>query len=93
LLTFEQIDQFSGFVLYETNVPKLSRDPSNLLVTGLRDRALVFIDEEFIGVLSRENYISTLPLSADYGSKLSLLVENQGRINFQIADDYKVQWS
>lgn len=89
-LTFEQLNQFSGFVLYETALPKLSRDPSNLVVTDLRDRALIYIDDEFVGALSRENYISTLPISAGFGSKLSILVENQGRINFQIADDYKV---
>lgn len=90
LLTFEELNQFSGFVLYETTLPKLSRDPSNLVVTDLRDRALIYIDDEFVGALSRENYISTLPISAGFGSKLSILVENQGRINFQIADDYKV---
>lgn len=91
LLTFEQLDQFSGFALYETSLPKLTRDPSKLVVTNLRDRALVYVDDEFVGALSRENYISTLPISAGFGSKLSILVENQGRINFQIADDYKVR--
>lgn len=90
LHTFEQLNQFSGFVLYETTLPKLSRDPSNLFVTDLRDRALVYIDHELVGVLSRENAINTLPISAGFGSKLSILVENQGRINFQIADDFKV---
>lgn len=88
-LTFEQMKQFSGFVLYETDLPKFTRDPANLVITNLRDRALVYIDEELIGVLSRENYINTLPISADYGSRLSILVENQGRLNYLIADDYK----
>lgn len=90
LLTFEQLNQFSGFVLYETMLPVLSRDPSNLIVTNLRDRALIYIDDEFVGALSRENYINTMPISAGYGSKLEILVENQGRINFDIANDYKV---
>jgi beta-galactosidase len=90
LLTFEELNQFSGFVLYETELPKLSRDPSMLVVTSLRDRALVYVDGEFVGALSRENYINTLPISAGFGSKLSIFVENQGRINFEIADDYKV---
>lgn len=90
LLTFEQLNQFSGFVLYETMLPALSRDPSNLIVTSLRDRALIYIDDEFVGALSRENYINTMPISAGYGSKLEILVENQGRINFDIANDYKV---
>ena len=90
LLTFEQLNQFSGFVLYETMLPALSRDPSNLIITDLRDRALIYIDDEFVGALSRENYINTMPISAGYGSKLEILVENQGRINFDIANDYKV---
>lgn len=91
LLTFEEMSQFSGFVLYETKLPsKFTRDPAILEVVDLRDRAFVYIDGELVGSLSRENYISKLPLSAGYeGSKLSILVENQGRINFQIADDYK----
>lgn len=89
LLSFEDLDQFSGFVLYETSLPKFTRDPSNLIVSDLRDRALLYIDDEFIGALSRENVISTLPISANFGSKLSILVENQGRINFHVADDYK----
>lgn len=90
LMTFEQLNQFSGFVLYETLLPAFTRDPGNLIVNNLRDRALVYIDDEFAGALSRENYVRSLPISAGYGSKLSILVENQGRINFQIADDYKV---
>lgn len=89
LWTFERLNQFSGFVLYETTLPRLTRDPSNLVLTNLRDRALVYVDDELVGALSRENYISTLPISSGSGSKLSILVENQGRINFQIADDYK----
>jgi beta-galactosidase len=91
LLTFEELNQLSGFVLYETILPsKFTRDPAILEVMDLRDRAFVYVDGELMGTLSRENYISKLPLSAGYeGSKLSILVENQGRINFQIADDYK----
>lgn len=89
LPTFEQLEQFSGFVLYETILPTFTRDPSNLVISNVRDRALVYIDDDFVGVLSRENYISTLPISAGYGSKLSILVENQGRINYGVTDDYK----
>lgn len=89
-LTFEELNQFSGFVLYETDLPKFTRDPSNLLIEKLRDRAQVYVDGKLVGVLSRENNINSLPLTAGNGKKLQILVENQGRINFQIADDYKV---
>lgn len=43
-LTFEQINQFSGFVLYETELPKLKMDPSVLTIPNLHDRAIVTID-------------------------------------------------
>ena len=89
-LTFEELDQFSGFVLYECNLPTFTRDPSELVLDNLHDRAQVYVDGKFVGVLSRENKIYSLPLTAGNGEKLQILVENQGRINFQIADDYKV---
>lgn len=44
-LTFEAIDQYSGFVLYETDLPRnFVRDPSLLVIENLRDRAHVFVD-------------------------------------------------
>lgn len=43
-LTFETLDQFSGFVLYETKLAALRIDPSVLKINGLRDRAIVLID-------------------------------------------------
>lgn len=43
--TFEQIDQYSGFVLYETVLPKLKFDPSILEVQKINDRAIVLIDD------------------------------------------------
>lgn len=43
-LTFEAIDQYSGFVLYEANLPRLKIDPSLILIPRLRDRAIVFVD-------------------------------------------------
>lgn len=43
-LRFEELNQFSGFVLYETNLPQLKRDPSVLAIPTLHDRAIVYID-------------------------------------------------
>lgn len=43
-LTFETLNQYSGFVLYETTLPKLRIDPSVLKIPTLRDRAIVLID-------------------------------------------------
>uniref|UniRef100_A0A182VZ59 Beta-galactosidase n=1 Tax=Anopheles minimus TaxID=112268 RepID=A0A182VZ59_9DIPT len=89
LLTFEELNQNSGFVLYETTLPKLTRDPNMLTINGLHDRAQVYLNQFLAGTLARENAIDTLPITAGYGSELAILVENQGRINFDILDDYK----
>lgn len=41
-LTFEAIDQYSGFVLYETNLPRLRQ--GILSIPKLGDRAIVLVD-------------------------------------------------
>lgn len=45
--------------------------------------------QKVIGILSRENGVFSLPISAGTGSLLQILVESQGRINFNVADDLK----
>lgn len=42
-MTFEALNQYSGFVLYETKLPKVSRDPAMLAIRDLRDRAYVYV--------------------------------------------------
>ncbi|XP_036320849.1 beta-galactosidase [Rhagoletis pomonella] len=88
-LTFESLDQYSGLVLYETELPHLKIDPTVLTVNELHDRAYVFVNEELVGTLSRRNGISSMPLSKGLGSRLQLLVENQGRINYETLNDTK----
>lgn len=44
-MSFEQLDQYSGFVLYEAVLPKLKFDPSILSVSKLHDRAIVLVDD------------------------------------------------
>ncbi len=43
-LTFEQLSQSNGFILYSTNITFHPSDPAVLTVTGLADRAQVFVD-------------------------------------------------
>lgn len=88
-LTFEQLNQFSGIVLYETTMPRMDRDPAELTINGLRDRALIFIEGLYVGTLSRENAIYKIPMTAGWGTRLQILVENQGRINFNDTNDHK----
>lgn len=42
-----------------------------------------------IGIQSRENQVNSTSITANSGSKLQILVESQGRINFIIANDFK----
>lgn len=53
------------------------------------DNHISFVLQRSIGVLSRENLANSLPISAGSGDRLQILVENQGRINFKIANDTK----
>lgn len=87
--TFEELDLYSGLVLYETELPDMDLDPALLKIGQINDRAHVFVDMELVGTLSREAEIYSLPLSKGWGSTLQLLVENQGRVNFFISNDTK----
>lgn len=88
-MSFEALDQNSGFILYETILPKTSRDPALLKLAELRDRAYVYVNRQFVGILSRENKIYSLPISLTMGSELQIVVENEGRINYGLANDFK----
>ena len=46
----------------------------------MRDRGYVFVDDQPSGVLSRSEQIFSLPLQVLPGQKVSIVVENQGRI-------------
>jgi len=79
-LSFEKVNQNTGFMLYETTIPGLFRDPAILKIPGLADRAQIFLDYRFVGLLSREENQFSLPIQTKHGQRLSILVENQGRI-------------
>ncbi|MEU9858477.1 beta-galactosidase [Streptomyces sp. NPDC047974] len=80
-LTMEELEQDFGFVLYETSLPV--RGPVLLEIEHVRDRAQVFVDGQPVGVLERENHEHSLAFTAPRaGSVLSILVENQGRVNY-----------
>uniref|UniRef100_T1J8I2 Beta-galactosidase n=1 Tax=Strigamia maritima TaxID=126957 RepID=T1J8I2_STRMM len=81
-VSFESLGQAYGFVLYETIVPGQFMDPVVLEIKNVHDRAIVFVQNVPVGILSREDSISTLPIKIQNGEKLSLLVENMGRVCF-----------
>lgn len=89
-LTFEALNQYSGLVLYEALLPtNLKSDPMKLTVEKVHDLGYVFVDTNFIGTLSRQNPISSLPITQGIGEKLQIIVENQGRLNFGTPNDFK----
>lgn len=44
-MTFEALNQYSGLILYEANLPVFVRDPSTLKIDKIRDRAYVYVDK------------------------------------------------
>ncbi|CAO1424480.1 unnamed protein product [Diamesa hyperborea] len=88
-MSFEALDQYSGFILYETKLPKTTRDPVLLKFSDLKDRAYVYVNRHLVGIISRENNIYSIPISLSLGRDLQVLVENEGRINYGIANDFK----
>ena len=79
-LTFEQLNQPYGYVLYERN---FNQPISGIMeIKGLRDYAIVYVNGKQIGELNRyfKNY--SLEINIPFNAKLSILVENMGRINY-----------
>lgn len=80
-LTMEELDQDYGFILYKTTI-KGKIEALKLNLQEVRDRALVYLNGEYQGVIDRNNKQEIL-LSADGPeSTLEILVENMARINY-----------
>jgi len=79
-LTFEQLNQGYGYVLYTRhfNQPISGK----LEVTGLRDYAIVYVNGEKVGELNRNAKHYTLDIDIPFNATLEILVENMGRINY-----------
>lgn len=79
-LTFEQMNQGYGYVLYAR---KFNQPVSGTLsVPGLRDYAVVYVDGEKVGELNRYYKNYTLDIDIPFNATLAILVENMGRINY-----------
>lgn len=80
-LTFEDLNQAYGYVLYRTT---LKGGQSGLLkIKDLRDYGIVFINGKRAGVLDRRLKQDSLEVNLPKGNvTLDILVENLGRINF-----------
>ncbi|XP_024084648.1 beta-galactosidase isoform X2 [Cimex lectularius] len=86
-ITMEAIAERYGFIAYTTTIPYETQDPSVLQV-NVRDRAQVLINEVEVSVL-QYTVINETPLPSDVtkGKKLTILVENMGRRNYNLLSD------
>jgi beta-galactosidase len=76
--TTDDLELWSGFALYRT---RIRADDAVLSVAEVRDRAVVLVDGEQVGVLDRGSHTFSVALPARAG-ELTLLVEDQGRVNY-----------
>ncbi|MEV0953334.1 beta-galactosidase family protein [Promicromonospora sp. NPDC050249] len=74
----DDLELWSGFAVYRTD---LRADDAVLSVGEIRDRAVVLVDGEQVGVLDRGSHTFAVALPAGAG-ELTLLVEDQGRVNY-----------
>ncbi len=81
--TMEKLGQDYGFILYKTHVTG-PRGKTNLTLQDVRDRAIVYLDNRYIGVIERDREeLQELELEIPAsGAQLSILVENLGRTNY-----------
>lgn len=78
----EELGQNYGFILYRTRVSG-PRGTVALTLQEVRDRATVYLNGEYQGVIERWEPESKLELTIpEGGAELSILVENMGRVNY-----------
>jgi beta-galactosidase len=85
-LTFEELSQAFGYVLYETTVQEDFSDGALLVAANLSDRAYVYVDYDLQAVLERSGGLTNGTITATVGQILRVLVENQGRLDWGDVD-------
>lgn len=81
-LTFEELNMGWGTAIYTTTLPEVGTN-SVLYLDGAHDYAQVFIDGKYVGKTDRvrnEMTVALPPLKK--GSRMTIVVEGMGRINF-----------
>lgn len=79
-LTFEQLHQGYGYVLYTRHFNQPIS--GTLKIPGLRDYAVVYINGTKIGILDRNTKTYSMEIDIPIDATLQILVENMGRINY-----------
>lgn len=81
----EQFDQGWGTILYQTSLPKVE-EGTILLIDEVHDWAQVYANGKLLGRLDRRRGQNSLQLPAlEEGTKLDILIEAMGRVNFDVA--------
>lgn len=82
-LTFEEMKQFYGYMLYRTVLPRDLSEPTPLIspLNGVHDRAYVSVNGVYQGLLERDTVL-VLNITGQQGDTVDILVENMGRVNF-----------
>ncbi len=88
-LSFEELDCPYGYILYTVEIPDIDAaalHPSwngqmPIEITGLRDRALLFVDGERVGEIMRDHTPPTIKVDVSKTHRLDIIVENLGRTN------------
>lgn len=80
--TMEELGYGFGYVLYESQLTDITKLKS-IELQGCNDRALVFINDELVATSFVEaNEVLDFDMEMPNNSRLSILVENTGRVNY-----------
>jgi len=81
ILSMEDVGQSYGYILYRTNITHAQT--GDLHIDELHSYAQVYLDGELAGTLDRRLGQSSLPIQIPHdNTRLDILVENSGRVNF-----------
>jgi len=80
--SMEKFGQGYGFILYSTTV-RGPREEMTLNLQEVHDRAHIFVDGRFMGIIYRNDEKSNVSFAVPAeGVQLDILVENMGRVNY-----------
>ncbi len=79
----EEYDQNMGYIMYSKTIT-YDAAVDRIIIKGIRDRALVYVNKEFIGMGYRDENECTVKYHRNFkpGDVIDILVENMGRINY-----------
>jgi beta-galactosidase len=84
LLTMEDLDQAYGYILYRTVIS--NPVAGDLVLDELHDFAQIYANGKLIGTLDRRLEQNRLHVDlTEQNTRLDILVENSGRVNFTVA--------